>query len=157
MNSVSASGQWTLGTLIGLPIAALALLIVVVVGIAAVFIFASEEGWLGGVLAGLAAFVAVCVVIGITTITYWPFKAEYHQYRAVDGTVSSVANRLVSAGDKGGSNQKFVVTLTSGQQQYGIEDTRAALLKPGDTVHLRCIRSYDYGSSNAGYDCKWGR
>lgn len=152
-----AGAQWTLGVKIGLPFAifgALALLVSAVVFIAW---WINESDRLTALVTVPLSLVVLGLYTGGIIWAYWPLQAQYHQYRTVSGTVQTVANRLVSAGDKGGSNQKFVVTLIGGSQQYGIEDTRAALLKPGDRVDLRCIRKYDYGSNNAGYDCKWGQ
>lgn len=165
---ITASGQWTLGVLIGLPLIGL-LVLLLLVAIIYLFILAivnpdkSQIGsdWsarkIGIVWSSVLTFVLLVVLL-ITTLAYWPLKAEYHQYRTVTGTVQQVTSRLISAGDKGGSNQKFVVILRERPgTPYGITDTRAALLKAGDRVDLRCKRVYEYGSNNAGYDCKWGR
>lgn len=162
-----ASGQWTLGVLIGLPIAVvIVFLLLAVAGLMQWYgrtraSRKSSYGWSTRkymlVWSPIVAAVAV-IVAAITAFSFWPWHAEYHQYRDVTGTVEQVSSRLISAGDQGGSNQKFVVIL---QQRpgtpYGITDTRASLLHKGDPVHLRCIREYEFGSNNAGYNCKWGR
>lgn len=160
MNTVKpAAGQWTLSVLVGLPLIGLVLLISLVVliitTIGAIKDWDNERGFCAAI-AGGALLVLLGTGIG-AGVGYWPWKAEYHQYNRVTGTVATITSRLISAGDKGGTNQKFVVVLTSGSQQYGIEDTRAALLKPGDHVAINCKRAYEYGSSNAGYDCKWAQ
>jgi hypothetical protein len=41
-------------------------------------------------------------------------------------------------------------------QQYGVDDTRAALVKVGDTVNLNCTKQFVFGSTNNGYACNWG-
>lgn len=169
MTAAIASGQWTLGVLVGLPVAAVIALLMLTLTVGLLIFGIRNQSlpdwdysytwshrrfgftWASVTFACLLAFCAGMVW------TYWPLSAEYHQYRPVSGTVAQVGNRFVSAGGQGGTNQKFVVTLTSGPQQYGITDTRAALLKPGDHVSLRCIRVYEYGSNDAGYDCKWGQ
>lgn len=161
-----ASGQWTLGVLIGLPIGlfiVLALLIVAAVCTRHLITWNKRDSsdhllldnrwamalWTAG------SWCLPFIVLGIIGLAMWPWQAEYHQYRPVHGTVANISNRFV--GGDHSTSQKFVVTLTSGSQQYGITDTRAALLKPGDPVSLRCIRVYEYGSNDAGYDCKWGQ
>lgn len=165
MIHIANTGRWTLGVLIGGPAAVIGLLLMLVgvAWLANIAVRGNQDspyagGWsprkYGRVWVGPAALVAVLYAAGMVW-AFWPFDAAYHQYREVDGTVTTIAQRLVSAGDQGGSNQKFVVTLRGSSQQFSIDDTRAALLKPGDRVTLSCIRSYDYGSV-AGYDCKWG-
>jgi hypothetical protein len=153
-----ASGQWTLGVLIGLPILGIVTVIVILGGIGLTLFWFSEEGWFGGLLALGATLLVWALVTGISLFCYWPLKAEYHQYRPVSGVVATTNSRLIASDTSGGgSNQKFVFTLVGTPQQYGVNDTRAAATRPGDTVHLRCVRSYEYGSNNAGYDCKWGK
>lgn len=159
-----ASGQWTLGVLIGIPLSALLVLALLINAGVFTAYFATwnrrsyhailDARWAMGLWTALACLLPF-IATGIVGVIYWPWKAEYHQYRSVHGTVASVANRFV--GDGKSTSQKFVITLTSGGQQYGVTDTRAALLKPGDPVSLRCIRVYEYGSNDAGYDCKWGQ
>lgn len=149
-------GRWTLGILIGLPVIVFLVLflfgIAVLLGTLAHYDHSPNFYW------GTVVELIVMCGLGLGAgFGYWPWSGEYHQYRTVSGNVDTVSSRLVSAGDKGGSNQKFVVTLQGGNQQYGITDTRAALLKSGSHVVLKCKRSYEYGSNDAGYDCKWGQ
>jgi hypothetical protein len=159
---IAPSGEWTLGVKLGLPVAAMlavACLAALVFGLVVVRhehrknYGDTAPGW---IVSGIAT-VGLLVTVVITLFCTWPLDAAYHQYRDVTGTVQQVSSRLLSAGDKGGTNQKFVVVLRGDPgRPFGIDDTRAALLRRGDTVHLRCIRVYEYGSTNAGYDCKWG-
>lgn len=160
---IAHSGRWTLGVYIGLPAAILgALLLLGAFGFFLWLSFAGDDRgdtytWsnrkVGRVWVGPAAFVALLFVVWML-FAFYPWNSAYHQYREVDGTVTQVSSRLV-AGDKA-TNQKFVVTLQGSSQQFGIDDTRASLLKPGDAVTLSCIKSYQYGAQ-FGYNCNWGK
>lgn len=158
----AAGAQWTLGVLIGVPLLALFVLIclvIIVVGLQSLTTRGYYRERFPGLRTAGITFVVMVVVLITALVAYWPLKAEYHQYRSVSGVVAKISSRLIAVGDSdhAGTDQKFVVVLTSGPQQYGVNDTRAALVKPGDEIHLRCKRSYEYGSDNAGYDCKWSR
>lgn len=146
--------QWTLAVKVGLPVICVLGLFLIAAAIWMIYAFATFSRWsmLATVPVSLL-FLGGAVVLAL--IAYWPLHAEYHQYRTVTGQVEQVSSRFVGSGD--GTDQKFVVQLKGMPQPYGVKDTRAALLKPGDDVTLRCIRIYDYGSNNAGYDCKWGQ
>lgn len=159
-----ASGQWTLGIKIGLPFAIFGFLLFSGWAVYCTRYWLTfdpykyhllDHKWAAGMWAGISWLGVVLYVMSMLFV-YWPLDAAYHQYRPVSGTVDSISSRIVSSGD-GGSDQNFVVTLTSGPQQYTIGDSRAALLKHGDHVSLFCVRQYDYGSNNAGYGCKWGK
>lgn len=136
-------GPWTLGVLIGIPIAAVIVIICLVVAVMARSIVA----------VGLA--IAVVFIAGIAM---WPWQASYHRYYDVSGTVTNVNHRLVTSGsgDNRQIEDKYVVALQGTTTAFGIKDTRASLLKAGDTVHIRCLRVYVFRSTNNGYDCKWG-
>lgn len=160
MKAHITSGQWTTGVLVGFPIAVLVILCLIIV--MALFTRAGRREargyadnrslYFGSAIACGVAILAILVGVGIGS---WPWKAEYHQYRPVHGQVATISNRFVGS-DKS-TSQKFVVTFVGNPQQYGINDTRASLLKAGDELTIRCIRVYEYGSNNAGYDCKWGQ
>lgn len=149
----------SLGVLIGLPIAALFTLlslILIAVGIRkriadGEFELDEPAGWLVGIGAGM-----LVVTLGLTAVAMWPWSTEYHQWRPVGGTVDVVQSRLISAGDKGGTDQKFVVRFTSSKQEYSCEDTRCALLKPGQHLDLSCKRSWQYAGTS-GFDCQYVR
>lgn len=153
---VADHGRWTIGTLIGVPVTILLLLACIVAAVIFLVKMKSvrydRSFYRWSAVISLGFFVAVLV---ISLISFWPLKAEYHQYRHVTGTVQKISSRLLSAGDKGGTNQKFVIVFRGSPQQFGVDDTRASLVRVGDTIHVNCIRSYDYGAT-AGYDCKWG-
>lgn len=48
---------------------------------------------------------------------------------------------------------RYVVVIEG--QPYGVDDTRAALLKVGDSVSLLCTKEFVWGSNNNGYACNW--
>lgn len=138
----------SLGLLIGLPVAIfffVAGLVVAKVGRPYDEFDAKLVYW-GGLLVAAIALLAAA-------LSFWPYKWEYHSWASVDGRVDKISSRLVSAGDKGGSNQRFVVVIDG--TAYGVDDTRASLLKVGDTVHLKCKREYEWGAANNGYGCRW--
>lgn len=141
------SASWSLGVLVGIPILgviALALLV-----FAVVCWFADEPG----IGVGSLAVLLVLVGVALSPLGYYPYKAEYHQWRSTSGVVAEVNKRLVSDGDKG-MNEKIVVRYKDSDGAYGCEDTRCALLKVGDTLDLKCKRAWQYASVS-GYDCRF--
>lgn len=102
--------------------------------------------------------VAICLVGVLANIVglWWgmyPWKWEYHQWRPISGTVATVDSRLVPAGDKS-MEDKFVVTFEDNPQQYGVLDTRAATLRPGDGLVITCVRRWQWSGTH-GYDCNF--
>lgn len=83
----------------------------------------------------------------------YPWKAEYHQWRPVTGRVTTVDSRMVPAGEHG-MEQKFVVMFDGNPQQYGVIDTRAAGVKPGDQLTITCVRRWQWAGEH-GYDCNF--
>lgn len=156
--------HWSLGVLIGLPIAgvfALAGLAGIWAGVVARRRDRKRDypkGWLdsgaGLGIGGGAAILAVTLII--TGLAMWPWTAEYHQWRPVSGTVTAVDSRLLSAGDRGGTDQKFAVRLAGSTQEYGCADTRCSLVKPGQHLELECKRVWQYAGT-PGYDCAYVR
>lgn len=142
----------SMGTLIGLPIAALLVLgclAVSLIGLSGVR-YGDEFGWsfvIGGVLAAL-------VVVGVTGVLMWPWKHDYHHWVDKGGVVEEVSKRLVPAGDKG-MQEKYVFVIDG--YPYGVLDTRAALVKPGDHVAIACKKAFEWGvpQESNGWDCKW--
>lgn len=109
-----------------------------------------------GVLLGWAygLIVAALVIAGIFTAMTWPpFNSEYHSYKQVSGVVTEVQGRLV--GEDRSTNQVFAVRLAGSDQIYRCDDTRCALLKPGDTLTLWCMREWQQAST-PGYVCNFG-
>lgn len=142
--------MWSLGILIGLPIAVVVILALIV---CALLLFRADET--EGVVLGWLLTVVVIVVVGIllSPLGYYPYEKEYHYWKPVNGTVAEVSKRIIPSGD--GISQRYVVVLEDSPQQYGIDDTRASLLKEGDTVHLSCIREWEY-AAESGWACRWG-
>lgn len=149
--------HWSLGVLVGLPI-----LVLLVVGLGALgaYLFRkcrTEDEVDGPFLLGAAA---VCWLAALITLVlmlaptgYYPYKAEYHQWRPVSGQVAEVSKRLVSDGDHG-MQEKIVVLYKGNPQEYGCDDTRCALVKTSDVLDLSCIRHWQYASTS-GYDCRF--
>lgn len=136
---------YTLGTLIGLPIAAILVIGLIVLAAFAVSGPNGDPGLSAGLLAAASA---VLVVAGVA---WWPWNLQYHRYQLVSGKVAAISSRFV--GGDHSSNQKFVIRFADGRER-GIDDTRAALVKPGDVVTLECKRAYKWGST-PGWDCNW--
>jgi hypothetical protein len=152
------STRWTLGVLVGLPFAilgALVLLLLLALGIRA-YRRPRENHYddhVGDwIMIGASGLGLVGLVIGCL-FGYWPYQAEYHQWRHHGGDISAISQRFVGDGD-GGTNQKFVVTFKGNPQQYACDDTRCSLLHVGDHLDLSCLRKYVY-SSTSGYDCNF--
>ena len=99
----------------------------------------------------LGSFLAV-FPLAIGLVTTFPWSAEYHQYRTYSGTVSNVGTRLLAA-DRA-TTQSFVVTFQGSPQQYRCDDTRCALVNPGDTLSLDCIKDYQWVGTS-GYVCEY--
>jgi hypothetical protein len=99
----------------------------------------------------VASVVAIVATVGITAAALYPYDMQYHQWRSVSGTVAQVDVRMQSDGSA--TSQNYAVRLTDGQT-YRCDDTRCSLLKPGDTVSLKCIREWQYASTS-GWGCRF--
>jgi hypothetical protein len=145
---MAASGPWTLGTLIWLPIVALLVLGLVAF---AVFCFMESEPGLG--VGSIALAVAFIVGTALPSFGMYPYKAEYHQWRDVSGTVEKIDKRLIGSSDK--MEDKFVIRFAnSGGRQFGCDDTRCASVTAGDWLKLSCKRVWQYTGTD-GYDCRF--
>src|SRR5215210_5246360 len=106
--------RWSLGTLVGFPVLVLVCLVLAVVAALCWVWFRSEmrsQSTMASpgealAFAGLATFVFLLIVV-LTAVGMWPYKAEYHQWRTTAGTVTDVDSRLLSSGD-GGPTERFV-------------------------------------------------
>lgn len=143
------------GTIIGYVILAICLLLclgAVVLGAFGVY-ERDRTGW-AGVAGGIlgAAVVLGCWWWGMA----FTLSSDYHAWNVKEGKVDRVAKRLVSTGDKG-VGERYVVTIDG--QPYGIDDTRAALVRPGDTVSLRCKKDFQWGVPREahGWVCRWNK
>lgn len=93
--------------------------------------------------------VAVITLI-ITAFAFWPYQWDYHHWSNVNGKVQNISSRLIAADH--GTNQRFVFVINN--QPYAVDDTRAALVHTGDTVHLSCKREYQW-AAQSGWACRW--
>lgn len=139
--------SWSLGVLIGLPILGL-----VALGVLAwiVFWFWAGDGT-GPAVGGIVTLLIVGGV-ALSPLGYYPYKAEYHQWRPVTGEVQEVSKRLVSSGDS--MEEKIVIKFDGEPREYGCNDTRCSLAKKGDYLDLKCKRAWQYASVS-GYDCRF--
>jgi len=106
----------------------------------------------------LASTVGFLVAAAIIAALFWwgmyPWKAEYHEWRAVTGTVATIDSRLAPTGQNGGMEDKYVITYQGSDQEYGVMDTRAASVQRGDTLSLTCVRRWQWSGTH-GYDCNF--
>lgn len=146
MNTAAIEGGWTAGTLFGVPL--LVITCLVIIGFAL---------WLmqdDAPLALLLGIGSLFLAVGLGALGFYPFQKDYHYWTPVTGTVEAVDKRLVADGE--GMSEKIVVRFEGDPQQYGITDTRAALLRPGSEAALLCKRAHEWGPSVDGLDCRWG-
>jgi hypothetical protein len=108
-------------------------------------------GWIAGSIVS-----AIVVLVAWWWGMAFTLSGDYHAWNVKEGTVERVAKRLVSAGDKGMA-ERYVVTING--RPYGIDDTRAALVEPGDKVSLRCKKDYEWGVPREahGWACRWNK
>lgn len=146
--------MWSLGVLIGGPIAVLLLagsVIAIVLGVRAKRRDSME--WLDG--PGIAVGVGICgvvLVLGISAIGYYPYEHQYHYWSTKTGVVSEVNKRVVSR--ESGIDQRFVVRFTGSSHEYACDDTRCSLVKKGDRLQLSCKRHWQYAGRD-GWDCNY--
>ena len=141
---------WTLGILIGLPIAGVVTLAFAVLLVVSIRSRNRDpyEDWVIGIWIGAIGIALTLGMAGLLTI---PWDAEYHQWRPVSGTVEEIGARMVRDGK--GMSERYVLTIDG--RPYGVDDTRAATLKVGDQVSLMCKREWQW-AANSGYGCRWG-
>jgi len=140
----------TIAAIILIPLGVIALAIAIVLLAKARKAYDPENFWLGAGVLGMFAIPAIaCPVIGMALVGY---SGEYMAYKPVSGTVEQVASRQIADGKA--MSQRFVFKING--QEYGVDDTRASLVKAGDAVNLNCAREFVWGSTNNGYACNWG-
>lgn len=145
--------MWSLWILIGLPIIGIILTVLITV-----VVLTKRRGWTGSYglddagLLGLTSLGAIILLIIVTTCVYFPYEKEYHYWDRKEGTVEEINKRLIGSGD--GMEEKFVVRFSGYRQEYGCEDTRCALVAPGDYLALSCIRIWQYSGTD-GWDCNF--
>lgn len=148
--------RWSLGTLIGLPVAGLLTVVLLTGTVIGAFAWAHDRRARSynrmPIAVPLGLLAALLAVVTVTAFTYWPFDAEYHRWHTTTGTVTTVSSRLLASDTKdGGTTQRFVVDL-AGVGERSCDDTRCSMLKAGDVLTLSCKRAWQYAGTH-GYDC----
>lgn len=150
--------RWSLGVLVGLPVAGVLTLIGLALSALLFYMwrttepggYSSDRGLFRGGFFGVV-LLTLGVVVG-TGILEWPWHAEYHRWTTVSGRVTAVSSRFLASDTKdGGTTQRFVVEL-AGIGQRSCDDTRCSLVKPGDRLTLSCKREWQYAGT-PGWSC----
>ncbi len=147
--TISTDGPWSIGVLIGGPVT-IALLLLGLGAIVAGIVLRDDGGW--GVVGGGAGWIAVVLAFALSPIGFYPYGAEYHQWRNVSGTVEKIDSRLISVGKS--MEDKFVVRFVGSGLQFGCDDTRCSQVGEGDALTLSCQRAWQYTGTD-GYDCRF--
>lgn len=142
---IADDGRLTLGWMIGGPAVILGIIItVVLLGVALTAWLWVEDVFEATLFMGMLGVMAA-LVTGVGIYWLYPIDTNYHRWYAVEGEVLEIDSR---------TSEKFVVRLAPDDREFGITDTRAALLQVGDTVSLSCKRVYVYAGAH-GWDCNW--
>ena len=148
--------HWTLGVLVGLPIAGFLILACLVAAAIAARLVARDHKqsrygnhWTDYLIV-TPWLIGALVVAGITALCFIPYDTEYHQWRPVEGTVQQIDKRMVKDGS--GMSERYAVTING--TVYGVDDTRASTLQEGSHVRLSCIKEWQWAASD-GYGCRW--
>jgi hypothetical protein len=149
---IEVQESWSIAYLVGWPLWIIGLLVILFLAIAC-FWAAEGDGMLNffGVLLSLT-FVGLLVLMLSPFGMYPTGGSDYHKWKPKQGVVNEVGKRLLPSGES--MQEKIVITFKGDPQEYGVEDTRAALLKPGDQAVIKCKRAYQWGSAH-GYDCRF--
>lgn len=146
---------WTLGVLIGLPAAAL-ILVASVAGLAyghrwrkAGYSFPDFRDEMWPLMVVGCPIVAALTLI-VTAAALFPYEVQYHQFRDVSGVVTDVGHRQIADGK--GMSERYVFVIDGAR--YGVDDTRASLVKIGDRVELSCIKTWEWAAT-PGDVCRW--
>jgi hypothetical protein len=99
---------------------------------------------------GVYALAGALVIVMV--LSWFPYEKEYFYWSPTGGEVTSIESRLMADGE--GMTENFVVTFAGEDQQYRCDDTRCALVKPGDTLMLNCKRDWQWASTH-GYECRF--
>ena len=150
---ISETGPWSLGTLIGLPLAVLTTITLVALGVILLRRSRTEFDRAEMIFFGVGSLLAATALAICTAspLGMWPYDSEYHQWREVSGTVERIESRQIADGN--GMSERYVFVIAG--QPFGIDDSRAAVAEEGDTVTLRCKREWQY-ASESGWGCRWG-
>jgi hypothetical protein len=109
-----------------------------------------EDYWIeSGSIALFAIPMFILPLIGLSLVG---FSGDYMAYKPVSGQVEQIASRQIASGKA--METRYVFQING--EPYGVDDTRAALVKSGDNVSLNCVKEFVWGSTNNGYACNWG-
>lgn len=150
-NGLTGETRWHMGYIIGIPTLAFIVLVLLALTVYAIFKYRDDNSygdWGVGIFTGV---LMILVAAGLLAGAAFPWSTEYHKYFHVQGEVEQVSSRLIPA-DKG-VQQRFVVVV--GGKPYGVDDTRASLVKPGQSIDLWCSKDWQY-IGEPGWACDWG-
>jgi hypothetical protein len=147
MTTTTGDQSWSLGVLIGGPVALVFILLSLVAVAAGVVLWRREADALLFVL-GAGSLV---VTLGITGWAFYPYSSDYHKWTELTGEVVKVNDRFLQAGK--GVEQKYVVDFGDGEE-YGCRDTRCSLIEPGERLTLSCKKAWQY-TGRDGWDCNY--
>lgn len=143
------NGSWALGSMVGLGITVIILLICLMGFIGGFYDRKTGQGLMwGSLLVGL-----VMIALAASPLMFYPYKKEYHYWEPISGTVSDVEKRLVGSGS--GMEEKYIVAYEGSNQEYRIDDTRASFIERGDEVTVLCKRVWQFAATD-GFVCRWG-
>ena len=154
---VAESGPWSLGVLVGGPVAAITIIVALVVAM-----WFALGAWRERRAHGdpVDCLVAAAIALGVAVIAgalaaapgtgFYPYDSEYHQWREVAGVVEQVDSRQIADGK--GMSERYVLVIDG--QPFGVDDTRAATVRKGNEVKLSCKREWQY-ASESGWGCRW--
>lgn len=134
---------WDFSFTVGLWIAGIAAAICVLLIIADIVFDLDMLGFALGIP-------GLLITLIISAIVFWPYEAQYHQWRPITGQVQQISSRMIADGKA--MSQRFGVVIDG--QPYAVDDTRASLLKVGDRVSLMCIKEWQWAST-PGDACRW--
>jgi hypothetical protein len=113
-----------------------------------------NDEWGGeGVAVRVTAVVLAVIFLGSFGAGLYPYDMQYHRYKHVEGTVSSIEARMLADGD--GTTQNYAVRFET-DDTYRCDDSRCSLVKPGDQLSLWCIREWQYASTS-GWGCRFDK
>lgn len=104
----------------------------------------------------VGSFILVACLFGGYIVGMYPDDFVHHHFTRYTGTVAQISSRFVASGsDGGGPDQKFVVAFVEAPtEQYGVIDTRAALVKPGQQLTIDCVKQWQQAGTE-GQDCQF--
>jgi hypothetical protein len=106
-----------------------------------------------GKLLAICAGIVLLIMVAISLVGYYPYRADYHRWYHVSGIVTESGNRLIPSSDGKSVQQRVVLVIN--KQPYGVDDTRATVVKSGDYVDLSCKKEFQFNGVS-GWACNWG-